>query len=160
MSEIDKLIEVAKLTSKHIIEDLQQEHIPTMLILAPKGKIIAPVKLETEEDKENFKFIATSLLHQLNAYAYAFISEAWMSSLPFDSPTGRDLLNGTKRVTELPLDDKEEILCIHVVKKETYHKEVSAKIKYKTDNSRYLDKWEETEEYIEPPLGRLTVWSW
>ena len=160
MSEIDELIEVAKVTSRHIIEDLQQEHIPIMLILTPRGKIGAPVRLETKEDKENFQTIATSLLHQLNAYAYAFISEAWMSSLPVDSPTGKDLLNGTKRVTELPLDDREEILCIHVVKRDAYHKEVSAKIKYKVDNSRYLDKWEETEVDSEAPIGRLTVWNW
>lgn len=150
---IEEAIEFAKEQSKGIVES-GEEHQPIMLALTPGGGCIIQM---AQMNKDRFKQDIAAVLRQLGAYACIFINEAWAAKLSKDSPLVPKLLRGEIKVTDLPPDDKEEILAITVAENGKSYYGWSAKILYTTDDKRLLGKWEELKGDAE---GRLILKEW
>lgn len=153
MKELEETIEFAKDISKIIIES-GEEHQPIMFIFTPTGTHVTQL---VNVDKNLFKPAISMLLRQFHAYAYVFINEAWGAKLSKDSPLLPKLLSGEILVSDLPPDDKEEILTIMVAENEKSYHGYSAKIKYTSEGKRYLGEWGEMKGIA---TGRLILKEW
>lgn len=150
---LDESIEFAKEVAREIIESGEQ-HQPIMLTLTPQGRNIM---LLSGIDKDEFQHNMATLLRQFNAYAYIYIDEAWVTNLPADCPTVQKLLRGDVTVSELPPDDKDEILMIMAAENGKSICSWMAKIRYTRDDKRYLDEWEKMDKVGE---GRMILRKW
>lgn len=153
MNELDKVIDFAKEQSRAIVES-GDEHVPVMIAISPDSvNIIALVNI----DKDAFVSNVSRLLRELRAHAYVFINEAWGTRLLSNSPTLRRVLNGEITVSQLPPDDKEEILTVTAVENGRSFTCWSANVKYTRDGSRYLGEWDKMGGI---PTGRLILKEW
>lgn len=152
--ELEKAIQLAKEESRKVIE-LGEEHEPMLFILTPDG--ISLARLVMLKGKDIFREATAAVLRQLHAHAYVFISEAWSVNLAKDSPLLPKLTEGEISVSELPLDDRTEILSIMAVENNKSHQCWFAKIKYTPEGKRYLDEWNMVEG---SPEGRLILKEW
>lgn len=153
MIALEETIEFTKKQAKAIVES-GEEHRPIMLVFTPEG--ITPVLLK-DVDKDIFKPVISEFLQQLRAYAYIFINEAWATKLSEDSPTVQRLLKGEISVSELPLDDRDEMLIITAAENGKSYRGWSAKIRYTREGKRYLGEWEEIRGIS---TGRLILKEW
>lgn len=151
---LDEAVEFAKRTSQKVVES-GGEHIPTVLILTPNGFGVAPLG---GVPKDILQPALHSLLRIFNAYAYIFIDEAWVADLPIDCPTVRKLLRGEVLVSELPPDDKTEVLIIVATENKKPPCFWVAKIRYTPEDKRYLDEWEK--KGAGEVEGRLVLREW
>ena len=69
MEKLDKLISLAKESSRRIIES-GEEHGMILIALTPEGNTIAKIAMP-EKAKPVFKLAITQLLAEMNAYVYA-----------------------------------------------------------------------------------------
>uniref|UniRef100_A0A6M3M4Z2 Uncharacterized protein n=1 Tax=viral metagenome TaxID=1070528 RepID=A0A6M3M4Z2_9ZZZZ len=150
---LNKAIQETKAISRTIIES-GQEHQPTLLILTPTEGINTLIGWV---DKENFKEVVSQLLHHFHAYAYIFINEAWTAHVDKNSPLAQEIMSGRKKISELPLDDKDEILMIMAAENGKSYRSWAAKIRYTREDKRYLDEWMEDEGVAD---GRMVLKEW
>lgn len=150
---LGQAVDFAKKQSKEIVES-GEEHIPIILALTPESANIIPLN---GMDKDRFKEDICGVLRQLNAYAYVFINEAWVAKLPIDSPTVQRIFNGEVSISELPLDDRIEMLTVAAAENGKSYRMWSAKIRYTREGKRYLGEWEEMGG---SPTGRLILREW
>lgn len=150
---LDQVIQMVKDKSRGIIES-GEEHTQILIMLTPNGTINT---LLTWVKKENFKEVVSQLLHHFHAYAYIFINEAWTAKLDKNSSLLQELMSGRKKVSELPLDDKTEILMIIAAENGKSCNMWSAKIRYTPEDRRYLSEWELADGVGE---GRMVLKEW
>ena len=123
----------AKRGAQHNIEALNEELIPTLMLLTKNGRI--EVALLTGE-KEDFPRILKKMLITQQAKAYILILEAWETSFVEKALE----LNG--RVRDMPLDDRFEVTSVILVKKnEGITKYLTARIDTQSNGHRILRDW-------------------
>ena len=124
----------AKRGAQYNIEALNEELIPTLMILTKDDRIeIAHIAAE----REHIPGILKEWLITKQAKAYTLILEAWSTSFVEKAMA----LDG--RVRDMPLDDRFEVTNIIMVKRnEGITKYLSARIDTKSDGNRKLREWE------------------
>ena len=124
----------AKRGAQYNIEALNEELIPTLMILTKDDRIeIAHIAAE----REHIPGILKEWLITKQAHAYALILEAWSTSFVEKAMA----LEG--RVRDMPLDDRFEVTNVIMVKRnEGITKYLSARIDTKSDGNRKLREWE------------------
>jgi len=153
MVDLEEITNLTKGQARAIVES-GEEHQPIMLALSSEGVNFIHL---VEINKDRFKESISGLLRKLNAYAYVFVNEAWGTKLNKDSPIAKRILSGEISVSELPLDDKEEILTIMVAENGKSFYGWSAKIGYTPEGKRYLKEWEKMGSSAS---GRLVLKEW
>ena len=132
---LDMIEEASKRGAEYNIEILDQELIPTLLILtnADNIKMVAIVG-----EKEEMPDMMAKVLFQEQAKAYAIILEAWCS------PFLEKAMEYNGKVRDMPPDDKFEIVNVLMVKRNVgIYKYLTAKIETKHNGSRKVGDWEE-----------------
>ena len=124
----------AKRGAQYNIEALNEELVPTLMILTKNDKIeVAHIDAE----KEDIPNVLKEYLTSRQAKAYTLILEAWSTSFIEKAME----LNG--RVRDMPLDDRFEVTNIIMVKRnEGITKYLSARIDTASDGNRKLRDWE------------------
>ena len=124
----------AKRGAQYNIEALNEELIPTLMILTKNDKIeVAHIDAE----KEDIPNVLKEYLISKQAKAYTLILEAWSTSFIEKAMA----LDG--RVLDMPLDDRFEVTNIIMVKRnEGITKYLSARIDTASDGNRKLRDWE------------------
>ena len=124
----------AKRGAQYNIEALNEELIPTLMILTKDDRIeIAHIASE----KEDIPIILKECLITKQAKAYTLILEAWSTSFVEKAIA----LEG--RVRDMPLDDRFEVTNIIMVKRnEGVTKYLSARIDTEFSGKRKLREWE------------------
>ena len=124
----------AKRGAQYNIEALNEELIPTLMILTKDDRIeIAHIAAE----REHIPGILKEWLITKQAKAYTLILEAWSTSFVEKAMA----LEG--RVRDMPLDDRFEVTSIVLVKKnEGITKYLTARIDTQSDGHRTLRDWE------------------
>ena len=124
----------AKRGAQYNIEALNEELIPTLMILTKDDRIeIAHIEAEKEDIPDMLKEYLTSK----QAKAYTLILEAWSTSFIEQAMA----LDG--RVRDMPLDDRFEVTNIIMVRRnEGITKYLSARIDTALDGNRKLRDWE------------------
>ena len=124
----------AKRGAQYNIEALNEELIPTLMILTKDDRIeVAHIAAE----KEQIPSILKECLITKQAKAYTLILEAWSTSFVEKAMA----LEG--RVRDMPLDDRFEVTNVIMVKRnEGITKYLSARIDTKSDGNRKLREWE------------------
>lgn len=146
---LEDLVNQVKETSRKVVEELDEEHIPLVIALTPDGIAQIPMVIE---DKANFKVTLEMALHHINAFSYIFINEAWTAE--GEALTSRILSEGIA-ISDLPLDDRGEILTITAVEKGKKPTYFLAKI-YPAPQGRRLGEWMELAE----AFNRLIATNW
>ena len=124
----------AKRGSQYNIEVLNEEIVPTLMILTGNDRIeLAHILVESEDMADALK----EFLLEKQAKAYALILEAWQTSFIEEASKyggrGRDM----------PLDDRFECTTLILVRKnQGIVKYLSAKIDTDSDGKRKLREWE------------------
>jgi hypothetical protein len=124
----------AKRGAQYNIEALNEELIPTLMILTKDDRIeIAHIAAE----REHIPGILKEWLITKQAKAYALILEAWSTSFVEKAMA----LEG--RVRDMPLDDRFEVTNVIMVKRnEGITKYLSARIDTESNGNRKLREWE------------------
>ena len=124
----------AKRGAQYNIEALNEELIPTLMILTKDDRIeIAHIAAE----REHIPGILKEWLITKQAKAYTLILEAWSTSFVEKAMA----LDG--RVRDMPLDDRFEVTNIIMVKRnEGITKYLSARIDTESNGNRKLREWE------------------
>ena len=155
MSRVNDLIAMTKDRAKHIIEVHGQEHIPMLLIDCPEGVSIIGFADMNDQVKEMFSKIVSRLLRQHKATAYVWVCEGWAAE---DEAADKIYKQGG-RISDLPLDDRSEILQMVVCEKGQPPWMIHAKI-HNTPQGRKVGDYEE----LKPPEGsiegRMVVTNW
>ena len=130
------------------------------VLFAVSGEEVKIVGFELNEHvKEGWQVLLPTLLHRFDAAAYIMVVEAWRSiQLAEDSPLTKRLESGELRVSQLPQDDKEEVVQMLVVENGKSFQCWCAKIKSIADR-RFITGWEEPPEAIKI-AGRMIVSEW
>lgn len=123
----------AKRGAKYNIEALNEELLPTILVLTEDNDVeVATINME----KENIPPMLKQYLIDTQAKAYALIMEAWSTTFI----TEAEAYNW--RVRDMPLDDRFEVTNIILVKRnEGIIKYLTAKINNENIDKRYLQEW-------------------
>ena len=132
---LDVIEDASKRGAKYNIEILNQELVPTLLMLTSTDniKMVAIVC-----EKEEIPQMMSKILFQEQAKAYAIILEAWCT--PFLDRAME--YNG--KVRDMPPDDKFEIVNVLMVKRHVgIYKYFTAKIKTQRDGARKVGDWED-----------------
>ena len=138
MMNSEKLLQgmeiAAKRGAQYNIEALNEELVPTLMILTKNDKIeVAHIDAE----KEDIPNVLKEYLTSRQAKAYTLILEAWSTSFIEKAMA----LDG--RVRDMPLDDRFEVTNIIIVKRnEGITKYLSARIDTASDGNRKLRDWE------------------
>ena len=135
---LNGLIELAKKSSRAIVES-GLSHVPMLLIDVPNRVIVSPIY---GNFKPVFRVVVSGLLREVEASAYVFISEAWETIQSEDSAWLPAIYSGEIKIEDLPLDDRQEVLCIHAVENGKQFHFFRAKIT-QTSAGRVLGDWEE-----------------
>ena len=124
----------AKRGSQYNIEVLDEEIIPTLMILTGNDRIeLAHILVESEDMADALK----EFLLEKQAKAYALILEAWQTSFIEEASK----YGG--RVRDMPLDDRFECSTLILVRKnQGIVKYLSAKIDTDSYGKRKLREWE------------------
>ena len=134
MNNEERMEIAAKRGAQYNIEALNEELIPTLMILTKNDKIeVAHIDAE----KEDIPNVLKEYLMSKQAKAYTLILEAWSTSFIEKAMA----LDG--RVLDMPLDDRFEVTNIIMVKRnEGITKYLSARIDTASDGNRKLRDWE------------------
>ena len=124
----------AKRGAQYNIEALNEELIPTLMILTKDDRIeVAHIAAE----REHIPGILKEWLITKQAKAYTLILEAWSTSFVEKAMA----LEG--RVRDMPLDDRFEVTNVIMVKRnEGITKYLSARIDTESNGNRKLREWE------------------
>lgn len=121
--KIENVYENIKKAAKKI--DETEEHHPTLFVFSAdeKQKDLNELRVimlpPPSENRNEYVVIIKNLLKQFKAVAYILVLEAWISCISKDSDSGlvASLLSGEMRVSDLPLDDRNEVLMAICVEK-------------------------------------------
>jgi hypothetical protein len=104
------ILDFIKSAATKIIES-GEVHQPMLFALTPSGIAIINI---IETPKELFGAFVAYALHQISAYGYILINEAWQAEAKDKGEQERlqKFLGSGKQVSDLPLDDRTEILII------------------------------------------------
>jgi len=142
--EIEQAVQLAKNISKGIVES-GQKYGPMLVMITPNSIFNTMIPWLSND---NFKDVVGNLLLYFHAYAYIFINEAWTIEGGMDSQLMRDVISGKKKLPDIPLDDKCEVLAIVAVENNKSYCMYEARIRYTSDDQRYLDEWEKFEPKV------------
>jgi len=124
----------AKRGAQYNIEALNEELIPTLMILTENDRI---EMAHLTGDREEFPHILKTALMTRQAKAYVLVLEAWQTSFV------EKALELKGRVRDMPLDDRFEVTSIILVKRnEGITKYITARIDTQPDGHRKLRDWE------------------
>ena len=125
----------AKRGAKYNIEILNEELVPTLMILNNQNQIeLAHIIGDNDTLHDSIK----KCLVTQHAKAYALVIEAWSTSFTEKAIE----LNG--RVRDMPLDDRFEVSNVIMVKRnQGIYKYLSARINTLDDGKRQLEEWED-----------------
>jgi len=133
---INNIEHAAKRGAKYNIEALNEELLPTILVITEDNQVeVATINIE----KESLPSMLQQYLSNTQAKAYALIMEAWSTTFI----TEAEAYNW--KVRDMPLDDRFEVTNIIVVKRhEGILKYLTAKINnIKSENKRQLQEWKD-----------------
>lgn len=154
--EMAQLVEQVKIKARLIVET-NEEHMPIVLILSPNNQVnLVGLTGFNERVKEIYKEALPKLLQHFNAIGYIQIFEGWQASVSPESETCKKLESREVKISELPPDDKQEILILTYATKNEYVVEL-AKID-NTPQGRKLREW-----VVMPGkdlTGRMIVKEW
>jgi len=153
MQTMEQTIQMAKDTSRYII-DSGEEHMPILIMFTSTEVVNAGI---SGMEKEDFKVVVSQLLRHFHAHAYIFINECWMTKLNMDSPLFQELESGRKQISDLPPDDREEVIVITATENGKSCRMWTANIQYTRDDKRYLGEWKEMDSVGD---GRMTLKEW
>lgn len=158
MKEFDFSKEIEKVKGlANVIVENNEQHVPTLIAYAPDGAKLLQFADFNEKVKEIFKPAVTKVLREFNAFAYIFVCEAWAVAVPDGSELGKKLVKGEIRVSEVPFDDRVEIITLHAAENGGKYYTWTAKIKHLKDK-RFIEKWEEIPG--KELSGRMIIKEW
>lgn len=135
-----------------------EELMPVLFVISGKEVNIVGFELD-ERVKAAWQVLFPALLQRLDATAYIMVVEAWRSiRLDKDSPLAKRLTTGEISVSQLPADDKEEVVQMLIVEKSKSAQFWHAKIE-RTANRRFITGWKEISEGMEM-VGRMIIREW
>ena len=146
--KLDVLLQLAEEKSRYGIEVMQQEHDCIALVDSGGSVSVVSISISSENAKNTFIPMFSTLLRKLNAECYVLISEAWATT------SNRPRIEGIP-VSELPLDDRDEILQLMAVENKGSCKGRIAVI----DNTPHGRKLREFKS-VTVLAGRLMVKEW
>ena len=130
-----------------MVEVLQEQH--DLIAMVDSGDKMSVVAFNLSDgDKHSFAPALKRLLRELKAIRYVLISEAWATTS--SRPNTEDI-----KVSELPLDDREEIIQILAVENKGTRRGKMAVI----DNTPHGRKLREFRP-VEVLSGRMVVKEW
>jgi len=155
MATLEKLVTDAKRLSRYIIEEIGEEHQPTLLL--DDGEEITVIQFKLSDTlKEDWQAFLPALLRHYNAQCYLLIIEGWATKTQ-DPKLIKELEDGRMRVSNLPPDDRTEVLVIQAVEKGGVCQLCTAEIKLLPDNKRQVGEFKEDSE---TPTWRMIVKDW
>ena len=142
MTKEEELLNVIEESSKrgaeHNIEILDQELIPTLIMLTETDNVLSIKMAAIVGEKKEMSHMMAKVLFQEQAKAYAIILEAWCT------PFLEKAMEYNGKVRDMPLDDKFEIVNVLMVKRNVgIYKYFTARIETKHDGSRKVGDWED-----------------
>lgn len=155
MNSLDEVIQIAKVGARQIVES-DEQHEPILFAISEDD--ISIIQLEGNF-RPRFKEVLGSILKQFHADSYVFVNEAWTATLPKDSPWTKKLLSGEITVSDLPLDDRQEVVMIIAVENSISVRMYQAVIRETVDERRQLGDW----NLLDNPdsfSGRMSLTSW
>jgi hypothetical protein len=138
--------------AKTFIEQTGEEHEPILLVETPEG--IATGVFD-DFNIDTFQEQVTKALREQKASGYVFVTEAWQAILE----SQYKVLNGEDNVSDLPPDDREEVIMTITVEKGKSPR-VSSAVIVPTSEGRTVKKFRsdiEAEGVIE---GHMVVTDW
>jgi len=154
MEKLDVVIDSVK-ENAHLIISSFEQHLLTVFAIDSGGVSILYPLLDSQDD---FKHCMTTILRQLNSYAYVMVSEAWIAKFKTESDILKSIMNGEMQIIDLPPDDRQEVLVITAVERRKYYRSWTANIEYSRENERYLDEWKEI--VGKPTGGKMMLEDW
>jgi len=145
---IDEIISLAKEESRKTVE-AGEEVEPTILARTPAGPV--PILL-AQLNKDTFRQDLARLLRLLRADAYVFICTGWMA----EGNASKRALKEGRAISELPLDDRAEIIFITAYENGGAQVGYFAKIQT-ARGERRLSEWQRLEG---TPNGRMVLTRW
>lgn len=138
--------------ARTFIEQTGEEHDPILLVETPEGTATG---VFDEFNVDTFQEQVTKALREQKASGYVFITEAWQAT--HESP--HKVSNGEAKVSDLPPDDREEVIMTITVEKGKSPR-VSSAIIISTSEGRTVEKFRsdiEAEGVIE---DHMVVMDW
>jgi len=149
---LDAMIYSSKQFAKEIVETGNNELPLTLFTLdGMTGSIL--ITLIFEEHKSQLK----AILRNVGADYYVLVGEAWQTILQQDSPKLDQLYSGDMRVSDLPLDDRKEMLIIVAAENGRTTIVESSVIVRDKDNKRRVTTWLND---LTGSTGRLVIDKW
>lgn len=149
--ELKEYTEHVKQRARQTVESGEQVQ-TKLFALTPHGIDIIPI---TEGMRPVYKSLVCTLLRQLQADACVTITEVWACKNPTESRAKR-LRSGEIKVSDLPLDDRQEMLVVVAVKNGEFHEHQMATIITMTDDRRILGEWKTSGKL----QGRMFIKEW
>ena len=147
-------VEIIKQQAESIINN-GDEAIPVFIIFGDGENYAIPFN---DVPKDAFKPIFTSLMRKLGASAYIQVTEAYASLMPKDSENAKLILENKIQVRDLPMDDRQDIVCLIACERGKSVLQYHAKIDTDAGNKRTVGKWQEPSSG--EIKGRLVIESW
>ena len=138
--------------AKTFIEQTGEEHEPILLVETPEGTATG---VFDDFSKDTFKEQVTKALREQQASGYVFITEAWQAT----HESLHKVSNGEANVSDLPPDDREEVIMTITVEKGKSAKVCSAVI-VSTPKGRMVKKFRSDIEAEDVMEGRMVVMDW
>jgi len=138
--------------AKTFIEQTGEEHEPILLVETPEGTatgVVDDFTIDTFQDQ------VTKALREQKASGYVFITEAWQAT----HESLHKVSNGEAHVSDLPPDDREEVIMTITVEKGKSPR-VSSAVIGRTSEGRTVNKFRsdiEAEGVIE---DHMVVMDW
>lgn len=154
--DIQEIAEQVKGQAGLMVEN-GEELAPVLFVISDKGVSVVGFELD-ERVKEGWPVLLPALLRRFDATAYIMVVEAWRSiQLDKDSPLTKRLESGEVSVSQLPADDKEEVVQLSVVENGESFQCWHAKIG-RTHHGRFITGWEKLEDV--KIGGRMVITKW
>ena len=142
----------AKKEVKTFIEQTGEEHEPILLVETPEGTATG---VFDDFNIDTFQEQVTKALREQKASGYVFITEAWQAT----HESLHKVSNGEAHVSDLPPDDREEVIMTITVEKGKSPR-VSSAVIVRTSEGRTVNKFRsdiEAEGVIE---DHMVVMDW
>ena len=153
MDSFNELVEYAKERSRAIVE-AGERHAPMMLVLLPDDTVaVWPLP---EMDRDLFKNAVANVLRTMGACAYVMVQEAWESAVQDEATLAR-LEAGEVQVSDLPADDRRDILMIVAARNGQPCRMLQAEVSETPQGRRLGDWWEAPAGGIK---GRMVIEGW
>ena len=153
--EISKVIDTIKAQSLQMAKE--KELIPILFVVTEYKVGVLPMDFSDTDSKSFYANAIPNILQETNAIGYAMISESWQAKLDKNDSRVQFLLSGEIRVSDLPMDDREELISLVVVenhKKMYYYTAMIKSFNY----PRVIDDF--VEQNSTDMVGKFLVKDW